>query len=297
MVETFFNSPLYCSIMNSSVSENQLSKLIEDGFCIFKNILDDKMIRRIDEAANRLLALEEDEHFKTQKSTGSLIPIHRDSLFAELVVWPKAIEAIRSMGFNRPVFSSGYVISKPPYSPPLFWHQDWWGWNEAVSYQKFPQQVFLMYYLVNTRPENGCLRLIPGSHIKHHPLHEATPAAHTNELTKVANPNHPAFQYAEGEVDVCVQAGDVVIGDSRILHSAHPNRTNQRRTVITLWYLPLFYELPDSIRSFLARQNLREGWSIEAQRMLQPFDPIYTGPRLDLETEWNRIPGLALKRR
>ena len=281
--------------MNPTVSENQRTQLIEDGFCVFRNILDTEMLGRVDEAANRVLASEEAEHFKTQKSTGSLIPVHRDPLFAELVAWSKAIDALKSMGFDKPVFSSGYVISKPPHSPPLFWHQDWWGWNDAVSYRKFPQQVFLMYYLVNTKPENGCLRLIPGSHLKRHPLHDATPEAHTEELAKVADPNHRAFQRAEGEVDVCVEAGDMVIGDSRILHSAHANDTDQRRTVITLWYLPLFYELPDSIRSFLAHQNLREGWSEEARRMLQPFHPVYTGSGSVQETEWNRTPGPALR--
>ena len=61
----------------------------------------------------------------------------------------------------------------------LFWHRDWWGWNHPVSYgDPVPQQVFLMYYTVDTTPGNGCLRLIPGSHLERHPMHDAVPDAY-----------------------------------------------------------------------------------------------------------------------
>ncbi len=279
--------------MNSTQAQKKYKQLIEDGFCVLNNILDSSMLQRVDEAVHRVLASEEAEHFEAQRSTGSLIPVHKDPVFAKLVTWPKAIRALKSLGFDRPVFSTGYVISKPQNSPPLFWHQDWWGWNDPVSYQKFPQQIFLMYYLVDTRPENGCLRLIPGSHLQRHTLHDETPEAHAEKLAKVSDPSHPAFQHAEGEVDVCVEAGDVVIGDSRILHSSHANSTNHRRTVVTIWYLPLFHELPESMQSFLAHRELRDGWSKGARKDLQPFDPIYNGPTQ--ETEWNRTPGPALR--
>ena len=34
----------------------------------------------------------------------------------------------------RPLFSAGFVVSKPPRSPPTFWHQDWWAWDDPASY-------------------------------------------------------------------------------------------------------------------------------------------------------------------
>ena len=150
-------------------------QLIQDGFCVFKNVLTPEMVGRTNEASNRLLDAQDAEYFEAQKSTGSLISIYQDDFFAELVTWPKALNALREMGFDQPTFSSGFIISKPPHSPPLFWHQDWWGWNDPVSYEPLPQQVFLMYYLVDTSRENGCLRLIEGSHLKRHPLHDLAP--------------------------------------------------------------------------------------------------------------------------
>ena len=268
-------------------------QLIQDGFCVFENVLTSEMVERTNEASNRLLDAQDAEYFEAQKSTGSLISIYHDDFFAELVTWPKALNALREMGFVQPTFSSGFIISKPPHSPPLFWHQDWWGWNDPVSYVPMPQQVFLMYYLVNTSRENGCLRLIEGSHLKRHPLHDITPEAHTEDLRRVSDPDHPAYQSYPDERDVPVRAGDLVIGDSRLLHSARANKTDQRRTVITLWYHPIYNDLPAGMRARLAnRHPIPDHWSEEAARKLAPLMPVYEGDCEELE--WNRIPGPAL---
>ena len=160
---------------------------------------------------------------------GSMISVYMHPLFAELVVYPRTVQALEALGFLRPKWSSGYVISKPPQSPPLFWHQDWWGWNDPCSYTALPQQLFLMYYLVDTTPSNGCLRVIKGSHLNRHPLHDILPSAHGESLQRVDDANHPAYQHFPGEVDIPVKAGDLVIGDSRLLHASHGNQSDERR--------------------------------------------------------------------
>ena len=48
-----------------------------------------------------------------------------DPIFAELIAWPTALSLFTQMGFDTPTFTDGYIISKPPNSPPLFWHYDW----------------------------------------------------------------------------------------------------------------------------------------------------------------------------
>ena len=278
--------------MKLDTATQQYSQLIEDGFCVFEGILDAEMVKRVDHISNRVLASRDPEHFEKQKSTGSLVSICEDPDFVELITWPKALDALNALGFDRPTFHSGYIISKPPHSPPLFWHQDWFGWNDPVSYGPPPQQLFLMYYLVDTTPANGCLRLIPGSHLRRHRLHDAAPEAHTQDLQRVSDPDHPAFQHAEDEIDVMVRAGDLVIGDARILHSAHANRRENRRTVITLWYHPLFYDLPDSMRAHLAISRISDDWPEEVRERLLPLKPVYNGEAEPMEL--NRVPGPAL---
>jgi ectoine hydroxylase-related dioxygenase (phytanoyl-CoA dioxygenase family) len=38
-------------------------------------------------------------------------------------------------------------------------------------------------------------------------------------------------------VDVEVKAGDLVLGDARLLHAAHANNSDRRRTLITMWWV------------------------------------------------------------
>jgi hypothetical protein len=39
--------------------------------------------------------------------------------------------------------------------------QDGWYWDEDCAYEKYPVQLFAMYYLTDTTRANGCLRVIP----------------------------------------------------------------------------------------------------------------------------------------
>ena len=141
------------------------------------------------------------------------------------------------LGFRGTRFSSGYVISKPPGGPALFWHQDWWGWQHPISREDRIAQVALFLYMTDTTRRNGCLRLVPGSHRSRHALHDLVDA-HDPTLAEVKNPDDDAFASHPDEVDVPVAAGDVVVVDARLIHGAHPNRSEEERTNITLWWHP-----------------------------------------------------------
>ena len=275
-------------------AEHRWDQLIEEGYCLFEGVLDGIMLERLRQVTDWLLDAQTAEDSAAQRSTGSMISVWEDPLFAELVSYPRSLEALRSLGFLRPKFSSGFVIGKPPHSPALFWHQDWWGWDDQGSYTPLPQQLFLMYYLVDTTPENGCLRVLAGSHLKRHPVHDITPDAHTDELRRVEDPAHPAYRPAPGELSVPVRAGDLVVGDSRLLHSSHSNSSEGRRTVITLWYHPLFQLLSDGLRAHIGRPRAQpESWPSQAWDRVTPLLPVYEG---DVEpVAWNRVPGPELR--
>ena len=95
-------------------------QLIQDGYCRLGSILENDMLDRLRTVTDRLL----DDQSAAQRSTGSMISVTEDALFAELVAYPRALESLAQLGFVHPRWSSGFVISKPPDSPALFWHQD-----------------------------------------------------------------------------------------------------------------------------------------------------------------------------
>ena len=268
-------------------------QLIADGYCVVENVLKEKMLTRLRTVTDELLDAQTEDERAAHRSSGSMISVYMDPLFAELVAYRRALQALEALGFLRPKWSSGYVISKPAQSPPLFWHQDWWGWDDPCSYTALPQQLFLMYYLVDTTPYNGCLRVIGGSHLNRHPLHDILPNAHGEALQRVEDPDHPAYQRVSGEIDIPVKSGDLVIGDSRLLHASHGNQSDERRTVITLWYHPFFALLPVSMQAHIGRLRQNFAWSDAEWEQIAELTPVCNG---DVEPlKWNRNPGPALK--
>ena len=269
-------------------------QLLRDGYCVLERILTPEMLERVRVASDDLIAAQPVEHFDRYKSTGSMISVYDDPFFAELVAYQPALDALDSLGFPDSRWTSGFVISKPGHSPPLFWHQDWWAWSDPVSYTDLPLQLFLMYYLVDTSIENGCLRVIAGSHRKRHRIHDTVHTTHSEELGRAADPSNPAYQPIPEDMAVPVRAGDLVIGDARLLHGSFPNQTGERRTVITLWYHPNFEISPPPIQSSVSREQTHvSSWPPQARKLVQKLVPTYEGDAEPLE--WNRVPGPELK--
>ena len=273
--------------------KKKYDQLITEGYCVIEDVLKEDILTRLRLVTDELLDDQTEDERAAHRSSGSMISVYMHPLFAELVVYPRALQALEALGFLRPKWSSGYVISKPPQSPPLFWHQDWWGWNDPCSYTALPQQLFLMYYLVDTTPSNGCLRVVKGSHLNRHPLHDILPNAHGEALQRVEDPDHPAYQRVPGEIDIPVKAGDLVIGDSRLLHASHGNQSRERRTVITLWYHPFFALLPASMQAHIGRLRQKFGWSDADWERIAELAPVC---ETNIEPlKWNRNPGPELK--
>lgn len=278
-------------------------QFIRDGYALFRGVLDPEMVAALTKWSDEILGLQEKAHFDQNRSTGSMVLIdwamaYRYSVLAELIAHPQALAALAEVGFAEPKFGHGRIISKPSQSPPLFWHEDGRFWDDPVSYTWQPIQCFLMYYLTDTDARNGCLRVIPGSHRKRHALHDQTAPMHTDELRTYANPDDAAFQRAEGEVDVPVKAGDLVMGYGRLFHAAHANLSDERRTVLTMWYYPHFVDLPERTRATIyslegGNSETETGPQSDAQGRMEPLRIVYAGDAEPIATQWT--PGPALK--
>ena len=237
----------------------KIDQIIQDGYCVIEDVLDSNMLQQLRLVSDSMIAQQDETHFQDHASQGCIIRITKHPFMAQIIAYPPTLKIFADLGFDDPKFMSGFVISKPPGGPPLRWHQDGFWWSHPLSYTSQTQQWFLMYYLVDTNRQNGCLRLIPGSHLNRHPLHQYIPEYENNvkRFNRAEELNHPLFQPAEGEVDVPVKAGDLVIGDARLFHSAHSNQSKTWRTVLTLWYWPDFNAMPESVRALIGSNRHR----------------------------------------
>jgi ectoine hydroxylase-related dioxygenase (phytanoyl-CoA dioxygenase family) len=114
-------------------------------------------------------------------------------------------------------------------------------------------------------------------HKGYNELHDLIAEPHSEELGQATDLDRAEFKPRPDEVDVPVRAGDLVIGDARLLHAAHPNRSDQRRTVLTLWYQPDYPALPERVQAQMVAktQPLSEARSAEGRELAVRLHPVY----------------------
>ncbi|MDO9105312.1 MAG: phytanoyl-CoA dioxygenase family protein [Methylovulum sp.] len=240
--------------MMKSASREQLE---QQGYCIARNLLDQSMIEKISQWCDKVLEKVSEYNRTEFKAQGCLVDIADYPDFAEVIGHEALAALFNELDFGGYVLGSGSVVSKPPNGPALFWHQDWWGWDDLLSYSDRIPQVNVMIYLSPTSPGNGCLRVIPGSHHQKHPLHQF-PVDYSSSISRVENPDHPLYQSWEGECAITVQPGDIVVKDTRLLHSTYANASNVDRTMLSLNFNPDFSALPASMQARIKRIFMRE---------------------------------------
>lgn len=279
-------------------------ELEEKGYIHAPGMLPPMLVESLRMRAHATLFREKQEARDAVKSNGSLIHLSDNPEYADIVGLKDIELLLRDCGATDPRWTGGFLISKPGGGPPLFWHQDWWGWDDSSAYDARAHQLFVMIYLTDTRPENGCLRVIPGSHRHDHPLHHLA-TAHSEGMQSYDDPTNPAYADHPDQVQVAVRAGDVLVGDARLIHGAFANRTDEERPLLTLWYMPHWSSMPpgmralayqgymrnDDIRASVARPATPLDWPEPLRRRVAHLLPPDDGGVAPMR--WNRTPDFA----
>ena len=82
--------------------KENFDQLIRDGYCLIGDVLDDDILQRLRQVTDQLLDAQGQEIRAQQRSTGSMIDVGVHSIFAELVAYPPARAALKTLGFLRP---------------------------------------------------------------------------------------------------------------------------------------------------------------------------------------------------
>lgn len=254
-------------VLTASEAEEKRDQLVKDGFVVIPNVMPKALLYELCNFTSELcrkvtvsvaLRYQGSSHVvhttRSQKAGAHMDSNLHNKVVEKLNDEPNqrrvaellGLESLRPRKRNVGEDINMLIISKPPHGPPLYWHQDFREWNSPVAATPWPHQVCFSYYLSDTTKENGCLRVIPGSHRNWHPLHDLLPNAHEREIQQIKDFDSPVFTDAQGSIDVPVCAGDLVILDARLLHSARANCTNQRRTLVLSWYNCFHFPKPPS---------------------------------------------------
>ena len=271
----------------------RLEQMQQDGFCMIPDVVDEVVLEVTRRCAARAVVEQDAERLAITRSPGTLIDSNGYPELADIIGNTRALHELERMGLTNVTFWKAVIISKFPNGPRLYWHQDCMMWQDPRAYSAIAPMIFLMYYLEDTSPFNGCLQVLPGSHRRRHPLHDIG-QAHTKNVNSMEDPDDPRFRDHEGATDVPVNAGDLVIGDARLLHAAHANRSNRHRTLITIWFHPLFSDLQEPTQRWFHDDMHRRHdlWPPETLTKIAPVIPRYAGSAEAMEV--NRQPGPLL---
>ena len=98
-------------------------------------------------------------------------------------------------------------------------HRDVTNWSRTIC--------TILFYLEDTRPENGCTHLIPGSHL----LPNVAPGCKAED-----DPWWIASGLLQQRIPLPMPAGGLLAIDSMLLHAAGRNRTSGTRMTLTAGY-------------------------------------------------------------
>ena len=189
--------------------------------------LDLCLISAIEEKMETLFADRPD--FAELDLADSLVEIDRS--WIEFARIPEILDCVEQLlGENLIVWAVECFRKKGKSSKAVPWHQDGCYWPMRPL-----ESCTVWIALDHVTPENGCMRIIPGSHKERRlSTHVITEGDHVNLRQTVAADEMPDAV----PVDVVLEPGMMSFHDVYTVHGSAPNNSGSRRAGLTIRYMP-----------------------------------------------------------
>jgi phytanoyl-CoA hydroxylase len=215
-----------------------------DGFVIFRNVLDAEII----EQASRHVAWLQQCHPELRGEDLGHQLVAKDPFWARLISDDRLLDIVQEfVGPDIALFASHYICKPPHTGRPVLWHQDGAYWPLE------PMEVITLWLAIDdSTPENGCLRVIPGSH--RDDLHDLRDRQDVDSVLGSESATHVEEAVA---VDLTLSAGDVEVHHPHIMHGSNANTSPRRRCGLTIRYIPTSTRITASEQPFPSALLLR----------------------------------------
>ena len=150
--------------------------------------------------------------------------------FDQLMRHPAILNLVRSLLGNDLMVWTTHIYPKEPGDGRFIsWHQDSAHWGLDSN-----QVLSVWVALTDATRENGCMRMLPGSHHNGQVEHQDTRDSN-NILTR----GQTIFNGIEEDRSVWIElkAGEVSVHHVDMFHASTPNQSNQRRVGIAIRYI------------------------------------------------------------
>ncbi len=203
----------------------QVEQYHRDGYVTPDYRLPDIIIDDIRAAHDRLIG----RHPEFSDYCSALLAF--DTWYLTVARIPEILDMVAQViGDDIALWNSSFFAKPPRVGTKTPWHQDGEYWPIR------PLATCTVWIAIDaSTTENGCLRVIPGSHRS-----QRLARHHENNAPGLSlNLELDAAEFDEGSArDVVLEAGQISLHDVYLFHGSEPNRSQKPRRGMTLRYMP-----------------------------------------------------------
>ncbi len=207
-------------IMNGDLA----AAFARDGYIVIENLFSSDEVSAFKEECKRIL---ENAAHADIANHGVFVGLSANSgVFRKAASDPRVVRVLKQIIGDRIVFLSDKVVFKSAetkFGSP--WHQDWPYWEGS-------HKISVWIALDPAVKENGCLKVIPGSHL----WGVLTHSGDASDGHGFVNRMRPEHIDESKSVSLSVSAGTAVFFHDLLLHASHPNSTGEDRWALITTY-------------------------------------------------------------
>lgn len=211
----------------SRLSDEQIAQFEEDGYTLFP-----QPVFAPDKFAELKAIFEENLE---KYGDDDLDTMHfRDARLLPFLLSDEVLDLIEPLiGPDIGLWSSHFISKQPFKGKATPWHEDSTYWNGRVSTQEGIVTIWLA--MDEASPENGCMKVIPGTQKNGFSQYEDVDMANNIFGAQIK----PESVDEEKAVYFSLQPNQCSLHEARIIHGADANSSPKRRAGYTMRYFPL----------------------------------------------------------
>jgi ectoine hydroxylase-related dioxygenase (phytanoyl-CoA dioxygenase family) len=211
-------------------SMTDIEKFMNDGFILKKNLFSEKEINKLDKFIEQQMEKDASAN-NIQTSTGklsmSLWNEPSNDLFGKFSTNERIVNPMQDFLKDEVYHYHSKIIFKKPGDGGFDWHQDYGYWYHNACL--YPDMASCFIMIDNANKENGCLKVLKGSH-------KVGRISHDNHATGQETADmERILELEKRHESIFIEAskGDALFFHSNLLHSSDMNKSNNsRRTLI-----------------------------------------------------------------
>jgi hypothetical protein len=199
----------------------------ENGYLTGFKVFDDREARDVRERSDRVL-----ENFIRAGKGSYAIDRYQDRLRTiwDIATAPSILDYVGDLiGPDIVCWATHYFCKLPGNPKGVAWHQDCSYWALSPS-----KTVTVWLAIDDVDTGNGCMRVIPRSHLNGHVSFRESDPSEQNVLTQTIE----GAELFGPPADIQLKAGEISMHSDLLIHGSLPNLSARRRCGLTLRYCP-----------------------------------------------------------